>query len=487
MRIMDADVIVVGAGISGCASAAALADGKRRVLILEARQRMKPRLAGELIHPTGVEVLHSLGFMPELHAAGGTDVEGFAVLKTLDSTPTRLPYREIPGSLRTGFAIEHRILIESMRRVVSRRPGVELRLDEQAERLLYDSHDRIVGVATQRGDIHARLVLGCDGRSSKIRTLLKLPAQTRLLSFSAGVLLPDAADELPCPGFGHIFLGAWGPILLYPISGDGTGGDVRCCFDVTQDLVGGPQGAAAHLRASYALHLPMALRRKLLTALERQLPQIVANENVRTQSVVARGAALVGDAGGCAHPLTATGLTIGLVDARRIGQLLAPLGDLDSAQHVDAALHQYELQRYRFVRMRELLADALYEVFRAADPGAKSIQEGIFRYWQRSTHARARSMAFLSGADSDPLRFLREYLQVVSAALTASVLGRTEEGWPDLNTLVDRGRALWGLGVKSLEKLQLVVRILGRELARADRYPRHEAYLDTDGAGQART
>ena len=45
------DVVIVGAGVTGCAMAAALAGGARRILMLEARKGHKPRFAGELIHP----------------------------------------------------------------------------------------------------------------------------------------------------------------------------------------------------------------------------------------------------------------------------------------------------------------------------------------------------------------------------------------------------------------------------------------------------
>lgn len=456
---MDADIVIVGGGIAGCASAAALADEERRVLILEARQALKPRFAGELIHPTGATVLAALNVLPALHSAGGTDIEGFAVLKPMAQVHTLLPYREIQGARPSGFAIEHRTLVECVRLAATRRPGVELRLDEQVHELLRDSSGRVTGVKTNNGTVKARLILGCDGRNSKVRTLLGVPSQSRLLSFSAGVLLPGTAHELPSPGFGHIVLGAWGPILLYPISANGFSGDVRCCLDVSQANAKQLARTSEILHRHYAPFFPAPLRSHLLDALKEQPLQIVANEVVRTGAVVTDGAALIGDAGGCSHPLTAAGITVSLVDAQRIGRLLKPLGRLRDRALLDAALLQYQRERLRFVRVRELLADALYEVFRADEPGTRSIQAGIFRYWQSGPQSRARSMAFLSAADSNPWRFLREYLRVVASAAAATVLDHGEQ-LGQYDSWRDRGRMLMGLGKKSMEKAHQVLGIL---------------------------
>jgi 2-polyprenyl-6-methoxyphenol hydroxylase-like FAD-dependent oxidoreductase len=464
MKTHAADVILVGGGVTGCAAAAALSDGKRRILILEGRPAArphKPRFAGELIHPTGTQVLDDLGFMPALRRAGGVDALGFAVVKdpALGEPPIRLPYGEIPRARPTGFAMEHRDLVEAMRGEAATRPGVELRMGQQVQEVLRDERGRACGVRTEEGALYANLVLCCDGRHSKMRPLLRMPEKARLLSFTVAVHLPGAAAVLPHPGYGHIFLGAWGPVLVYPVSER----DARGCFDVTADLSGGPAGAAELLRREYAPILPPALREIVLASLQHERPQIAASEAIRTESVVVPGAALVGDAGGCAHPLTAAGMTIGFTDAQRLGRLLAPLGDFADHRRVDEALRRYEIDRYRFVRAREILTDALYEVFRGTEPGTRAIREGIFRYWAGSQGARSRSMALLSGADSRLTSFLREYLTVVATSGLAAVRGQPAAG--------ERAQALMGLTRKSWEKFSIAVRDVRREVARAQATP----------------
>jgi len=160
-------------------------------------------------------------------------------------------------------------------------------------------------------------------------------------------------------------------------------------------------------------------------------------------------------------------MTVCFTDAQRLGRLLAKAGDFSDEKQVDAALRRYEIERYRFVRVREILADALYEVFRGVEPGTRAIREGIFRYWEGSKTARARSMALLSGASSSPTVFLREYLTVVSSSTSAVLAGETGPVQGETATIRQRFDSLIGLGQKSVEKARLVFRDVRQELLRA--------------------
>lgn len=439
------DVIVVGGGLSGCAMATALADGRRKILVLEARAGRNPRFNGELIHPHGVDVLDERGFLGALHEAGGADVRGFAVVRSLTEPTTLLPYEEIPGSRPFGFAIDHHDLVDVLRKKMLEHPGIELKLGERVVDLVRDQ-ERVVGVMTANGPVLAPLVLACDGRHSKLRALIEMPERARLLSFTAAALLEGC--PLPQPGFGHIFLGAWGPILLYPISAR----DARTCIDLPSDMDKGKEAVIARIRAEYAPHLPEGVRATLIKALDGGDIEVAANYAIYTDECTVPGAALVGDSAGCSHPLTATGMTIALNDTRLVAQALAGVR-LDDRAEVDRALARYQTERYRFVRAREILADALYEVFRGTDDGTRAIRAGIFKYWNDGVGARARSMALLSGHESSLPAFLREYITVATKS-TSSVL-RGEVNDP---SLPGRVRSFVGLGSKIREKLGIVAK-----------------------------
>jgi 2-polyprenyl-6-methoxyphenol hydroxylase-like FAD-dependent oxidoreductase len=397
-----ADVVIVGGGFTGASLACALADGKRRVVVFEARRAPAARFAGELLHPSRLDVLDE-ALLARLRCRGA-EVRGFAVVPAPGGAATLLPY---PGP-RRGLGIEHTALVAELRHAAAERAGVELRLGAHAE-VIFDE-GRAIGVRTDEGDrVNADLVLGAEGRHSPLRARLGLAAETRLVSFTAALRVRDA--ELPHAGFGHVLLGAPGPILAYPIGG----GDVRMCFDLPGErhLLSVPD----RLRADYALAVPEPLRSAMLRALDGEELQLVANHAVRTRRCIAPGAALVGDAGGCAHPLTAAGMSVCLNDVQLIADELA------RGRPGRAALRRFERRRYRFARTREMLTDALYRLVTHRGASGQALRDSLFGYW-RSPRARARSIVLLSGEESSPRALHREWACViVGAAVRAARAG----------------------------------------------------------------
>jgi flavin-dependent dehydrogenase len=247
--------------------------------------------------------------------------------------------------------------------------------------------------------------VAADGRHSKIRKLLGIPADTSLLSQMMVVDLEG--DLLPKAGFGHVFLGAPGPVLAYPYAP----GKVRMCIDVPLGVPAGRNGLAAYVRHNHVHSVPEPLRAALIAALDRGQFSGAANHAIYTATCVAPGVALVGDAGGCSHPLTATGMTSALHDVSVLTQCLSRSTDVDSA------LEEYRRRRYPFVRAREVLAHAMYEVFRDAGSGALAMRAGMFRYWRAAERAREDSMRILSGDDDRITSFLGEYARVMGRSL----------------------------------------------------------------------
>jgi 2-polyprenyl-6-methoxyphenol hydroxylase-like FAD-dependent oxidoreductase len=239
-------------------------------------------------------------------------------------------------------------------------------------------------------------------------------------------------------------------MLAYPISS----ADARAVIDLPAEMERGTDAVIARIRRDYLPFVHAKVRAPLEHALDHGELEVAANYSIQTQECTVPGAALVGDACGCSHPLTATGMTIALNDTRILGELMrGPSLDLSSREAVDGVLARYQTERYRYVRAREILADALYEVFRGVDDGTRALREGIFRYWNDGEGARARSMALLSGHESRLPAFLREYLTVVGKSTSTVLRGQVNE--PSLG---GRMRSLVGLGRKSVEKLGLVAR-----------------------------
>jgi len=388
---MDSNVVVVGGGFAGLAAAAGLVDGGARVTILEQHQGIDSRFRGELIHPHGARALSRLGLLAPLRAAGAVPVSGFVVVDG-EGAPAVLPYAPAAGE---GLGIEHPVMVRKLREVVSARAGARLVTGRRVVDWIRDG-DRVLGVRDDAGDEHrADLTVVADGSTSRLRKGLGLDGEVELLSYT--VALAVEGDVLPHPGFGHVLLGGPGPILAYPFGE----GKVRLCIDVPRDAPRGKAALAGFVREAYAAALPEPLRGAMLAAVSDM--DVCANHRVHTRRCAVPGAALVGDAGGCSHPVTATGMTCALND---VTVLADSLGDVDD----------YERRRYRFVRPREVLADAVYEVLRAGDEGSRAMRRGIMRYWRESERARTRSIGILSGEVSDIRSFVAEYALVTGLA-----------------------------------------------------------------------
>src|SRR5262249_6428147 len=110
------EVVIAGGGIAGSSVAAALANFGYRILIVEPGLDHTKRLAGELIHPCGVDHLFALGLLNPLSAAGGIRIRGFALFTgSASNKPAHvLPYSDSCDAGSGGFAIEHGVLVRAL-------------------------------------------------------------------------------------------------------------------------------------------------------------------------------------------------------------------------------------------------------------------------------------------------------------------------------------------------------------------------------------
>ena len=109
----DYDIAIVGAGFTGALAAAALADGRRRIVVLDAHPAGRPQFGGELIHASGIDMLVGLRLWPILQDAPGERVDGFRVTAEAGEQPVPLPYRGVPALRPGGLAIEHHEIVRA--------------------------------------------------------------------------------------------------------------------------------------------------------------------------------------------------------------------------------------------------------------------------------------------------------------------------------------------------------------------------------------
>ena len=371
------DIAVVGAGPGGVAAAAGFAQRGARVLLLEANPRAASRFAGEWLHPRGVAALESLGLAPVSAAASHRPCRGFVVFPDDGSEPVPLPY---PDGAR-GLSCEHGAFVEGLRARIADVSNVAYVAETRL--LAITAEDRGVRLSIRgrtggTAEVRVPRVVGADGRSSRVRDHLvgRAAREAETLSYMAGVELFGV--ELPHEDYGHVLLGGPGPVLLYRIGPN----RLRACLDIPVGYPGARRDAA-YLWEAFAAVLPTAVRGAFRRALEADRVSWVANR-FRPRACYGEGPiALVGDAVGFFHPLTAAGMSIALGDARAIAE-------------VDDVARYAQLRETQSW-VPELLANALYQVFAREDESAVAIRRAVFASWRQHPAERTRTMRLLAG------------------------------------------------------------------------------------------
>jgi len=424
--------VVAGGGVAGSAAAAALSQLGYQVAVVEPGMDGARRLAGELVHHTGAAALQELGLLDAVCGDERSEIAGFSVRfgGAPDSAVVHLPYSEDGAPACPAFAMEHDAIRQRMLKAVSLLPGVTVLDRARITAVDLSNGDYAsVTISSHSGEtvVRPRLLVGADGTSSPVSRMVGIAQLRRQVSTLFGFLLHKC--PLPDPGYGHVFLGASGPVLAYQVSKD----VARIMFDLPHSAAG--RDKIESCRES--LHaLPERLRGEVSKRLDE--PGVVASSSyTATVREVARGRlALVGDAAGCCHPLTATGLTVCTRDALRLRDALR-----DTDGDIERALPLYAHRRRSPQRTRMVLARGLYEVFCAQSPESRLIRDGLLEYWNGSCSSRAKSMALLS-TEEDRLRLM---LMEVAQVMLHGLGTRISEAWRQGGVFPRETRVLLGL------------------------------------------
>ncbi len=365
------DVAIVGAGPVGSLCALAHARKGARVILLEANPKASRRLAGEWLHPSAVRILQDVGIDPD-SLPGRTQGRGFVVFPEDGSDPILLPYMgDSPG-----LACEHQVLVAKLHDAIS---------NEEAIDFITPARVTEVGVGTltytRNGADHSLRVgrvVGADGRASVVRRSLGLSTDRQLCSRMLGTVLEGV--DLEFEDYGHVILGGPGPILMYRLAR----GRVRVIVDVPVNRWS-PQDRLAFLSESYAVLLPEPLRHAFVESLREGRYDTAANRVMLRVTYGTDRRVLIGDAAGHYHPITAVGMTLGFGDALALAE--------------GGSFRKFTSQRFHAIRVPELLAAGLYEVFVEDRAEATILRHAIYQGWRSDKLYRERSVRILACED----------------------------------------------------------------------------------------
>lgn len=446
-RYHEADVVVVGAGVFGCAAAHTLAQQGRSVLLLERWMKQPDRIVGELLQPGGVEALRKLGLGHCIEGIDSIACNGFDVIYYGDQVV--ISYPQIQG-LMGGFAdgtanghtsgsaqakekdprpqgrsFHHGRFVQKLRETCLAHPNITVVETEAVSSIKGEHNEEILGVEARTVDpatgqkvpdfFFGQLTIVADGYASIFRK--KYIERTPVVKSKFYALeLIDA--DLPQPNFGHVVLGTASPVLLYQIGTHET----RALIDVPLECPAASTangGVRGYIQRVVIPSLPPQVQPAFRDALERdnKIPRSMPNSWLPPSKQSHPGLLVLGDAMNMRHPLTGGGMTVALNDVVLLSQLLAPsqIPNLGDSSAVLKAMDTFHWRRKSLTSIINVLAQALYSLFSAADPNLAKLQRGCFAYFRKGI--TSDPMGLMGGLIHQPLVLAYHFFAVAFLAI----------------------------------------------------------------------
>ncbi|KAF7519799.1 hypothetical protein G7054_g12975 [Neopestalotiopsis clavispora] len=460
----EADVVIVGAGVFGCAAAYALAQQDRSVILLERWMTQPNRIVGELLQPGGVEALTKLGLRHCLDGIDAITCNGFDVIYYGEQVVINYPKIEgLAGGYANGSAnghtnghvnghanghtnghtngsaypkektaqqpqgrsFHHGRFVQKLRESCLAHPNITVVETEAVSTVKGEHNAEILGVETRTKDpvtgqkvpdyFFGQLTIIADGYASLFRKQYIERTPVVRSKFYALELI-DA--DLPQPTFGHVILGDASPVLCYQIGTHET----RALIDVPLDCPAASVangGVRGYIQKVVIPKLPPQLQPAFKAALERenQIPKSMPNSWLPPSKQSTPGVLVLGDAMNMRHPLTGGGMTVALNDVVLLSQLLAPsnIPNLGDSAAVLRAMDTFHWQRKSLTSIINVLAQALYSLFSAADPNLAKLQRGCFAYFKKGI--TSDPMGLMGGLIHRPLVLAYHFFSVAFLAI----------------------------------------------------------------------
>ncbi|ENI00277.1 hypothetical protein COCC4DRAFT_34462 [Bipolaris maydis ATCC 48331] len=418
----EADVVIVGAGILGCAAAVAFGKQGRSVILLEKSLKEPDRIVGELLQPGGVNALEKLGMRDCLDDIDAIPCYGYQVMYHKEQA--HIPYPDnlikgAPSKAPEGRSFHHGRFISKLRAKAKATPNVTVVESTVTSLVKSDHTNQVVGVSCQTDGeqdyFFGAVTLVADGYASKFRKEY-IPHQPQVRSKFWGLEMIDA--QLPVPNHGHVILTDAPPILIYQIGTHET----RILIDVPENLPSASPkngGIKNHMLNVALPRLPECVQPAFRKAVEQGKLRSMPNSFLPPSTQKQAGLIILGDAMNMRHPLTGGGMTVAFNDVVLLSSLLSPanIPSLEDSEAVLAALGKFHWQRKNGTSVINILAMALYSLFAADNVYLELIKKGCFKYFLRGGASVAEPSGMLAGLITHPWMLVYHFFYVAVYAI----------------------------------------------------------------------
>jgi flavin-dependent dehydrogenase len=346
--IEHADVVIVGSRCAGSAAAVPLARAGRKVVLLDKSRFPSDQLSTHVLVPNGVAELQHMGALPHALALGPTRSR-YLGLFIGDDVAVRERFTAVDG-IDYGLCIP-RTQQDTCLVAAAREAGADVREKCLVEDVVWED-GRAVGVRYRENrtgvkEIRARLVVGADGRRSRIASEVGSwqPYRGSLngRGFAFRYMDDPQADTVDAETYGVYRLGR-ATCLTLPSSPRGR---LEVVFMAPAEDIPHFQADTERTWAARVAENPM-LAERLAGATNPDSLRATAKLSSYYRASTGPGWVLAGDAGHFKDPVVGQGQR----DALRHGRLLGEdvRGVLDDPSALDAALRRWERRRDRDTR-----------------------------------------------------------------------------------------------------------------------------------------
>lgn len=345
--VQHCDLLIVGAGPAGAMTALQVARHRRDLgmVLTDALPEPRHKPCGEFLSPDGLRILAQVGLEERVMASGAHPLHGLSLVSprgemASDYHPMlgHVPHR--PYGVGVRREVFDRVLQDAAAQVAEVRRATRIVALERTT----DGWQVTLRDDVAERQVHARLVVGADGRQSLVRRRAGLDVPAGRQRFA----LVCRATGIPHGTHGEMHLGPLGQVGVAPLGG----GEVNLNLLLSQSgrrlLQQRSPGELmrAALRATPSLRPRTADARLGVMLTTGSLPQ-------KSRSVIDDGLALVGDAAGFCDPFTGEGMCFALQGAEALGTTVAALPQLGAWSVRD--LRSYaDAYRARFGAKRRL-------------------------------------------------------------------------------------------------------------------------------------
>ncbi len=305
------DVIVIGGGPAGCASAIFLAQAGKQVVLMDRACFPRDKVCGEFISPAADELLSELGVLEEIESHSPLRLGGVAV-SAYGEEEVVCPYPYRPGSTQpvTSLSFE-RLQLDQLLIDRAKAAGVEVKEGHQVYDLMVDG-GHVVGVKVrdpERSDIEIKAPLVIDASGRNAVSLRKFDLRRNEERGKKIALAAHWEGAAFAGQFCYMHISRPGYTGMSPTAGGGA----NVVLVVDHQSIKGKD-----LDTIYQEIIMSNPRRRPILENARPLEKVRSIDSLAFQvdSVPVGGLMLVGDAMGFIDPFTGEGIYLALRSAR---------------------------------------------------------------------------------------------------------------------------------------------------------------------------